>query len=223
MTSPSWISRGWEAFYYLCWWRQKSVGVTAPRVPGWPSSPTTAKQITWSSDHKGRPALLQEVRGLALAGSSSSRNLGDSMRFVVRHVFKRVRAGRLLRKVAVFFQVGWIQDAGSISTATPELSALDITSAVITFTEDRNLPDALLVSGGPRLRQVLGVSAWFLLLHQGAHEEWELVRGRILQKLKYMHGRGQVRGWGDVSLQTLLPVLLLVPPGHPWASVPWAF
>eukprot|EP00069_Balaena_mysticetus_P002650 bmy_16315T0 len=96
------------------------------------------------SDHKGKPALLQEVRGLALAGSSSSRNLGDSMRFVVRHVFKRVRAGCLLRKVAVFFQAGWTQDAGSISTATLELSALDITSAVITFTEDHNLPDALL-------------------------------------------------------------------------------
>ncbi|OWK06103.1 hypothetical protein Celaphus_00012784 [Cervus elaphus hippelaphus] len=98
------------------------------------------------SDRKGRPALLQAVRGLSPAGSSGSRHLGDAVRFVARHVFKRVRAGPLLRKVAVFFQAGWTWDAGSISTAMLELSLLDITSVVITFTEDHNLPDALLVN-----------------------------------------------------------------------------
>lgn len=103
------------------------------------------------SDHKGRTTLLQAVRRLTLARSSGTRNLGDAMRFVVRHVFKRVRSGYLLRKVAVFFQVGWTQDAGSISTAVLELSALDVIPVVITFTEGHNLPDALLVCGGPRL------------------------------------------------------------------------
>ncbi|XP_057595682.1 collagen alpha-4(VI) chain-like [Hippopotamus amphibius kiboko] len=102
------------------------------------------------SDHKGRPALLRAVRGLSLVGSSGSRNLGDAMRFVARHIFKRVRAGRLLRKVAVFFQAGWTWDAASISTATLEFSALDVTPAVITFTEDHNLPNALLVDGTNR-------------------------------------------------------------------------
>ena len=111
------------------------------------------------SDRKRRPALLQAVRGLSLAGSSGSRHLGDAVRFVARHVFKRVRADHLLRKVAVFFQAGWTQDAGSISTAMLELSMLDITAVVITFTEDHNLPDALLVSGGLRLGGGPGVSA----------------------------------------------------------------
>lgn len=111
------------------------------------------------SDRKRRPVLLQAVRGLSPAGSSGSRHLGDAVRFVARHVFKRVRAGHLLRKVAVFFQAGWTQDAGSISTAMLELSVLDITAVVITFTEDHNLPDALLVSGGLRLGGGPGVSA----------------------------------------------------------------
>ena len=82
------------------------------------------------------------------------------MRFVARHVFKRVRAGRLLRKVAVFFQAGPTPDAGSISTAMLELSVLDIAAAVITFTEDHGLPDALLVSAGLRLGRGPGVSAY---------------------------------------------------------------
>lgn len=104
------------------------------------------------SDHKGRTTLLQAVRRLTLARSSGTRNLGDAMRFVVRHVFKRVRSGHLLRKVAVFFQVGWTQDAGSISTAVLELSALDVIPVVITFTEGHNLPDALLMNGTNRFR-----------------------------------------------------------------------
>ncbi|XP_054991023.1 collagen alpha-4(VI) chain-like [Sorex araneus] len=97
------------------------------------------------SDYKGKPALLQAVRKIPLQQSSGSRNLGDSMRFVARHLFKHVRSGILTRKVAVFFQVGWAYGADAISTATLELSALDITSAVITFTEGHNLPEALLM------------------------------------------------------------------------------
>ncbi|XDC70799.1 hypothetical protein R6Z07F_001972 [Ovis aries] len=95
------------------------------------------------SDCKAGPALLRAVRRLSLAGSLLSRRLGDAMRFVARHVFKRVRAGHLLRKVAVFFKAGPTRDAGSISTTRLELSVLDITAVVITFTEDHNLPDAL--------------------------------------------------------------------------------
>ncbi|EPY74448.1 collagen alpha-4(VI) chain-like protein [Camelus ferus] len=100
------------------------------------------------SDYRGRPALLRALREMALEAPSGSRSLGGAMRFVARHLFKRVRSGLLLRKVAVFFQAGWAQDADTISTATLELSALGITSAIITFTEGHNLPEALLVRGG---------------------------------------------------------------------------
>lgn len=102
------------------------------------------------SDYKGKPDLLLAVRKIPLERSSGSRNLGDAMRFVARHTFKRVRSGLLLRKVAVFFQAGWAQDADTISTATLELSALDVIPVVITFTEGHNLPDALLMDGTNR-------------------------------------------------------------------------
>ncbi|XP_059519982.1 collagen alpha-4(VI) chain-like [Myotis daubentonii] len=97
------------------------------------------------SDYRGKPALLQAVRKIRRERSSGSRNLGAAMRFVARHGFKRVRSGLLTRKVAVFFQAGWAYDAESVSTATLELGALDITPAVITFTEEHNLPDALVM------------------------------------------------------------------------------
>ncbi|XP_032725679.1 collagen alpha-4(VI) chain-like [Lontra canadensis] len=104
------------------------------------------------SDHKGKPALLQVVRTIPLQGSSGSRNLGEAMRFVARHVFKRVRSGLLVRKVAVFFQAGWSHDQDAFSTATLELSALDINSAIITFTEAHNLPYDLLMDGTNRFQ-----------------------------------------------------------------------
>ncbi|OBS75040.1 hypothetical protein A6R68_14448 [Neotoma lepida] len=67
------------------------------------------------------------------------------MKFVARHVFKRVRSGLLVRKVAVFFQAGRNYDTTSVSTALLELHAADIVTAVVAFTEEHNLPDALLV------------------------------------------------------------------------------
>uniref|UniRef100_A0A8C5YFR0 VWFA domain-containing protein n=1 Tax=Microcebus murinus TaxID=30608 RepID=A0A8C5YFR0_MICMU len=98
------------------------------------------------SDHRGKPALLEAVRKIPLERSSGRRNLGATMMFVARHVFKRVRSGLLVRKVAVFFQAGRTSDAASISSATLELGAADVIPAVIAFVDDHNLPDALLDS-----------------------------------------------------------------------------
>ncbi|CAO2633740.1 Collagen alpha-4(VI) chain, partial [Lemmus lemmus] len=99
------------------------------------------------SDHQGKAALLQAARKIPLELSSGSRNLGATMRFVARHAFKRVRSGLLVRKVALFFQAGGSYDAASVSTAMLELHAAGIVSAIVTFTEEHNLPDALLVDG----------------------------------------------------------------------------
>ncbi|XP_055485815.1 collagen alpha-4(VI) chain-like [Psammomys obesus] len=98
-------------------------------------------------DHQRKAALLQAVRKIPLERSSGFRNLGATMRFVARHVFKRVRSGLLVRKVAVFFQAGGNYDTTSVSTAMLELHAADIGTAVVTFTEEHNLPDSLLVDG----------------------------------------------------------------------------
>ncbi|XP_054545856.1 collagen alpha-4(VI) chain-like [Talpa occidentalis] len=102
------------------------------------------------SDYKGKPALLQAIETIPLARSSGIRNLGGTMKFMARHLFKRVRSGLLMRKVAVFFQAGWAYDADAINTAILELSALDIHSTIITFTQGHNLPDALLMDGTNR-------------------------------------------------------------------------
>ncbi|XP_047421177.1 collagen alpha-4(VI) chain-like isoform X3 [Sciurus carolinensis] len=102
------------------------------------------------SDYKGKTVLLQAVRKIPLERSSGHRNLGAAMRFVARHVFKRVRTGLLVRKVAVFFQAGRAYDTAAVSTALLELSAADVIPAVITFSEEHNLPDALLMDGTRR-------------------------------------------------------------------------
>ncbi|XP_036049543.1 collagen alpha-4(VI) chain-like [Onychomys torridus] len=99
------------------------------------------------SDHQGKAALLQAARKIPLERSSGSRKLGATMRFVARHIFKRVRSGLLVRKVAVFFQAGRIYNTTSVSTALLELHAADIVTSVVTFTEEHNLPEALLVDG----------------------------------------------------------------------------
>uniref|UniRef100_A0A8D2B9H9 VWFA domain-containing protein n=1 Tax=Sciurus vulgaris TaxID=55149 RepID=A0A8D2B9H9_SCIVU len=102
------------------------------------------------SDYKGKTVLLQAVRKIPLERSSGHRNLGAAMRFVARHVFKRVRTGILVRKVAVFFQAGRVYDTAAVSTAMLELSAVDVMPAIITFSEEHNLPDALLMDGTRR-------------------------------------------------------------------------
>uniref|UniRef100_A0A8C6QF76 Collagen, type VI, alpha 4 n=1 Tax=Nannospalax galili TaxID=1026970 RepID=A0A8C6QF76_NANGA len=108
---------------------------------------TRTDHLVRFSDHKGKLALLQAVRKIPLERSSGLRNLGATMKFVARHVFKRVRRGLLAQKVAVFFQVGRNYDLASVSTAMLELHAADIITAVVTFTEDHSLPEALLVCG----------------------------------------------------------------------------
>ncbi|XP_011789074.1 PREDICTED: collagen alpha-4(VI) chain-like [Colobus angolensis palliatus] len=102
------------------------------------------------SDYKEKAALLEAVRNIPLEHSSGRRNLGATMRFMARHVFKRVRSGLLMRKVAVFFQAGWAYDEAAINTATLELAAVDIIPVVITFTKRHNLPDTLLMDGTNR-------------------------------------------------------------------------
>ncbi|KAK2090298.1 Collagen alpha-4(VI) chain [Saguinus oedipus] len=104
---------------------------------------TKTDYLVHFSDYKGKTALLEAVRNILLEQSSGRRNLGATMRFMARHVFKRVRSGLLMRKVAVFFQTGWAYDTASINTATLELAAVDIIPTVITFTEQHNLPDSL--------------------------------------------------------------------------------
>ncbi|KAJ7322544.1 hypothetical protein JRQ81_018831, partial [Phrynocephalus forsythii] len=85
------------------------------------------------SDFRSKSRLLRAVNALSYPRSTSRRDLGGSMRFVARNVFKRTLQGDNVRKVAVFFSNGPSVDPVSINTAILEFSALDIVPAVIVF------------------------------------------------------------------------------------------
>ncbi|KAM8810908.1 collagen alpha-6(VI) chain [Eudromia elegans] len=96
--------------------------------------------------------LLQAVQSIPLERSTGRRNIGAAMRFVARNVFKRVRQGILMRKVAIFFASGPSQDGDVINTATLELSALDITPVVIAFSEVPNVRRAFSIDNTRRFQ-----------------------------------------------------------------------
>ncbi|XP_028297954.1 collagen alpha-6(VI) chain isoform X2 [Gouania willdenowi] len=96
-----------------------------------------AKYLIRFQDHRRRGQLLDAVQNLALERTSNKRHLGAAMRFVGRHVFKRVRSGKMTRKVAVFFSNGPTQDAEDVMTAVMEYRGLNVDPAVVSL---RNAP-----------------------------------------------------------------------------------
>ncbi|KAJ6666487.1 hypothetical protein lerEdw1_020210 [Lerista edwardsae] len=93
---------------------------------------STQYLIRFSDFHtKGR--LLQELKALSYQRSTDRRDIGGSMRFVARNVFKRTLQSPNVRKIAVFFSNGESSNSASINTAVLEFSALDILPVVIAF------------------------------------------------------------------------------------------
>ncbi|XP_020842911.2 collagen alpha-4(VI) chain-like [Phascolarctos cinereus] len=88
------------------------------------------------SDFQNKNLLLQAIRNIPLEESMAQRDLGTALRFVARNVFKRIRNGILMRKVAIFFVAGPSSDDASINTAMLEFSALDIIPTIIAFNDD---------------------------------------------------------------------------------------
>ncbi|XP_057689800.1 collagen alpha-6(VI) chain isoform X1 [Corythoichthys intestinalis] len=95
------------------------------------------KYLVRFHEYRRRSQLLEAVRNLALERNDNRRHLGAAMRFVARNVFKRVRSGAMMRKVAVFFSAGPTEDAEDVVTAVMEYRALDVDPAVISL---RNAP-----------------------------------------------------------------------------------
>uniref|UniRef100_A0A674KAB7 VWFA domain-containing protein n=1 Tax=Terrapene triunguis TaxID=2587831 RepID=A0A674KAB7_9SAUR len=100
---------------------------------------TNTRYLIRFSEFQRHNLLLEAVQRIPLERSSGRRNIGAAMRFIARNVFKRVRQGVLVRKVAIFFTSGPSQDATSINTAVLEFGALDITPVVIAFSEVPNV------------------------------------------------------------------------------------
>ncbi|XP_062848369.1 collagen alpha-6(VI) chain [Trichomycterus rosablanca] len=91
------------------------------------------KYIIRFSDHPNKKQLMEAVKNIALERTSNQRNLGAAMRFVGRNVFKRVRQGVLMRKVAIFLNGEESKDDTSMTTAILEYKALDIHLGVLAF------------------------------------------------------------------------------------------
>ncbi|CAM5092869.1 unnamed protein product, partial [Eretmochelys imbricata] len=100
---------------------------------------TNTRYLIRFSEFQRNDLLLEAVQRIPLERSSGRRNIGMAMRFIARNVFKQVRQGVLIRKVAIFFTSGPSQDATSINTAVLEFGALDITPVVIAFSEVPNI------------------------------------------------------------------------------------
>jgi collagen type VI alpha len=96
------------------------------------------KYLIRFQDYQRKPELLEAIQNIALERTSNQRHLGEAMRFVGRHVFKRTRKALTMRKVAVFFTNGPSVDSAAIVTAAMEFKALNIAPAVIAM---RNTPD----------------------------------------------------------------------------------
>ncbi|XP_078027421.1 collagen alpha-6(VI) chain-like [Epinephelus lanceolatus] len=88
-------------------------------------------------DYHRKKKLIESVKNLRWDSVPERRNLGAAMRFVAHNLFKRVRAGVMMRKVAVFFSNGPSQESSEIVTAMMEYRALNIVPVVISL---RNAP-----------------------------------------------------------------------------------
>nr|XP_046254479.1 collagen alpha-6(VI) chain-like isoform X2 [Scatophagus argus] len=94
---------------------------------------TYTKYLIRFQDYRLKKELIESVKNIALERTSNQLQLGAAMRFVGQNVFKRVRAGLMMRKVAVFFSGGRPQDTSNIVTAVMEYRALNIVPAVVSL------------------------------------------------------------------------------------------
>uniref|UniRef100_A0A8C6BCL9 Collagen alpha-5(VI) chain n=2 Tax=Monodon monoceros TaxID=40151 RepID=A0A8C6BCL9_MONMO len=94
------------------------------------------------SDYHSKKQLLQLLSQIKYQNSGEVRDIGNSMKFVARNIFKRMLAGANVQRVAVFFSNGQSASRSSIITATMEFSALDISPAVFAFNERVSLEEA---------------------------------------------------------------------------------
>lgn len=109
-----------------------------------------ARHLVRFSDAYRKDQLLREIAAIPYEKSLDSRETGKAMRFISRNVFKRTLPGAHTRRIATFFSGGQSADIQSITTATMEFGALDITPVVIAF------------SNVPSIRRVFSVRGAFL-------------------------------------------------------------
>ncbi|XP_011603520.2 collagen alpha-6(VI) chain isoform X2 [Takifugu rubripes] len=101
------------------------------------------KHLIRFQDYHRKKQLIEFVKNIAMERTGNSRKLGTAMRFVGQNIFKRVRAGAMTRKVAVFFSGGATQDVSDVVTAVMEYRGLNIVPAIVSLRNDPALSQAM--------------------------------------------------------------------------------
>ncbi|KAM6910514.1 collagen alpha-6(VI) chain-like [Xenentodon cancila] len=91
------------------------------------------KYLIRFQEHRRKTQLIMAIMGMTLEQTRKQRHLGGAMRFVGQNIFKRVRAGMKVRKVAIFFSNGLSEDIDDVVAATMEYRALNIVPVVISM------------------------------------------------------------------------------------------
>lgn len=118
------------------------------------------KYLIRFQDYHRKKQLIESVKNIALERTTNRRHLGGAMRFVGHNIFKRVRSGVMMRKVAVFLNHGPTQDISDILTATMEYRGLNIVPVVISLRNTPAIGRALEV--GLILQLVINTKAFFV-------------------------------------------------------------
>ena len=116
------------------------------------------KQLIRFHDYHRKRQLIEAVKNIALERTANRRHLGAAMRYVGNNMFKRVRQGVRVRKVAVFFSNGPAQDSEDIVTAVMEYRALNIMPAVVALRQSTKIQQAFQVK-----LPLLGYCKWLIV------------------------------------------------------------
>uniref|UniRef100_A0A9J8BV56 Collagen alpha-3(VI) chain n=1 Tax=Cyprinus carpio carpio TaxID=630221 RepID=A0A9J8BV56_CYPCA len=95
------------------------------------------------ADTQKKRALVERVQGLQTQQTRKKRSLETAMNAVAQNIFKRVRSGFLVRKVAVFFVNGPVTITQETRAAALRLYDARISSVFLLNREDRQLTRAL--------------------------------------------------------------------------------
>ncbi|GLD51473.1 collagen alpha-3(VI) chain isoform X2 [Lates japonicus] len=98
------------------------------------------------ADAVKKRALVQRIEGLQTLQTKKERSLDTAMSFVAQNTFKRVRSGFLMRKVAIFFVGGPLNQVQGITNAALRLHDAGIATLFLVSREERPLIRALQVN-----------------------------------------------------------------------------
>ncbi|XP_037646177.1 collagen alpha-3(VI) chain isoform X3 [Sebastes umbrosus] len=91
-------------------------------------------------------ALVQRIEGLQPLQTRKPRSLETAMSFVAQNTFKRVRSGFLMRKVAIFFVGGTVNEVQKVTNAALRLHDAGIATLFLVNRDEGKLRTALQVN-----------------------------------------------------------------------------